>query len=80
MPRITITLSEERMRAVRETAARRRITITRLIEESLELAGVFASESARQIVARGRASARMTDADAMALALRETAAERKQRQ
>jgi len=80
MPRLTITLSEERMRAVRETAERRRITITKLIEESLELAGVFACESAPEIVARGWASARMTDADAMALALRETAAERKQRQ
>ena len=79
MPRLTITLSEERQRAVRETAARRGITITALIDESLELAGVRTSESARQIVARARAAAHLTEADAASLALSETAAERARR-
>jgi len=76
MPRLTITLSDERRRAVKEVAARRGVTITALIDESLELAGVRTAESAAQIVARARAQARMSDADAMDLALRETAAER----
>jgi hypothetical protein len=80
MPRITITLSEERKRALKEAAARRGVTITALIDESLELAGIRTSESARQIVARARAKARMADADALELALRETAAERAKRQ
>src|SRR5665648_534373 len=57
MPRLTITLSEERQRAVKEAAARRGITITALIDESLERAGVRTSESARQILARARAKA-----------------------
>lgn len=76
MARLTITLSDERHQAVREAAARRGITITALIDESLELAGVRTSERAREIVARARANARLTDADAAALALRETLDER----
>ena len=76
MPRLTITLSEERRRAVKEAASRRGVTITALIDESLELAGIRTAASARQIVARARANARMSDAEAMELALRETAAER----
>ena len=80
MPRLTITLSEERKRALKEAAARRGITITALIDESLELAGVRTAEGAREIVARARAKAQMTEAEAMDLALRETAAERDERQ
>ena len=79
MPRLTITLSEERRRAVKEAAARRGVTITELIDQSLELAGIRTAESTAQIVARARAGARMSDVDAMDLALRETAAERARR-
>jgi hypothetical protein len=74
MPRITITLSEERQRAVKEAAARRGTTITALIDESLELAGIRTRESAAQIVARARANAGLSNGDAMDLALRESAA------
>jgi len=80
MPRLTITLSEERKRALKEAAARRGVTITALIDESLEMAGIRTAESAREIVARARANARMTEAEAMDLALRETAADRAERQ
>ena len=79
MPRITITLSEERQRAVKEAAARRGTTITALIDESLELAGIRTRESAAQIVARARANARLSDGDAMDLALRESGAGRAKR-
>jgi hypothetical protein len=79
MPRLTITLSEERKRALKEAAARRGVTITALIDESLELAGIRTTDSAREIVARARAKAQMNEAEAMALALRETAAERAKR-
>jgi len=76
---MTITLSLERQRALRETAARRGTTITALIDESLELAGIRTRESAEQIVARARANSGLTDAEAMDLALRETAAARAER-
>jgi hypothetical protein len=79
MPRMTITLSEERQRAVKEAAARRGTTITALIDESLELAGIRTRESAEEIVARARVHSALTDAEAMDLALRETAATRPQR-
>jgi len=79
MPRMTITLSEERQQAVREAAARRGTTITALIDESLELAGIRTRESAAQIVARARANSRLSDREAMGLALRETAAARTER-
>lgn len=79
MPRLTITLSEERQRAVKEAAARRGITITALIDESLELAGMRTMESARSIVSRARDRAGLSPAEASALALRETRAERSSR-
>ena len=56
MPRMTITLSEQRQKAVKETAARRGVSITELIDESLELAGVRTQEDAAHIVAHARAS------------------------
>jgi len=79
MPRLTITLSDERRRAVKEAAARRGITITALIDECLELAGVRTMESARSIVARARGHAGLSPDDATALALREAHAERSSR-
>jgi len=79
MPRMTITLSEERQRAVKEAAARRGTTITALIDESLELAGIRTRESAAEIVARARANSGLTDEEATNLALRETTAARAER-
>lgn len=76
MPRLTITLSEERQRAVKEAAARRGTTITAIIDESLELAGIRTRESAERIVARARANSALKDSEAMKLATRETAAVR----
>ena len=79
MPRMTISLSEERQRAVKEAAARRGTTITALIDESLELAGIRSRESAAQIVARARSNSGLSDWEAKDLALRETAAARTER-
>jgi hypothetical protein len=76
MPRLTITLSAERQRALKETAARRGTTITALIDESLELAGIRAVESAREILARAGMNSGLSEDEAMALALEETAKER----
>ncbi len=46
MPRLTITLPDERHRALKETTARRATTIRRIIEESLDLYSVKTTESA----------------------------------
>lgn len=61
---------------MREAAARRGTTITALIDESLELAGIRTRESAAQIVARARGNSGLTDTAAARLALRETTADR----
>jgi predicted transcriptional regulator len=71
MPRLTITLTDERHRALKEAAARRHTSITALIDESLEAYGVKTRESAEALVARARAHAAMEDDAALALALDE---------
>ena len=76
MPRMTITLSEERQRALKEAAARRGTTITAIIDESLEIAGIRTQNTAEQILAKARANAQMSEEEAMALALEEVAAVR----
>ncbi|MHB9148963.1 MAG: CopG family transcriptional regulator [Thermoleophilia bacterium] len=73
---MTITLSAERQQALKEAAARRGTTITAIIDQSLELAGIRTRERAADIVARARAKARMGEQEAMDLAVRETAAAR----
>ena len=75
MSRLTITLSDERHRALKETAARRNTTIRRIIEESLDLYGAKTTETAAALAAAGERSG-LTDDDAMALAVEETRAER----
>ena len=74
MPRLTITVSEERHRALTEAAARRNTTI---IEESLDLYDVKTTESAAALVDLARDRSRLTDDEAMALAVEETRAERR---
>ncbi len=76
MSRLTITLSDERHRALKETAARRNTTIRRIIEESLDLYGAKTTETAAALVAAAGERSGLTDDDAMALAVEETQAER----
>jgi hypothetical protein len=76
---MTITLSAERQRALKEAAARRGTTITAIIDESLELAGVRTLDGAEQVLARAWARAQLSDDEAMALALEVTAAVRAER-
>ena len=77
MVRLTITLSDEHHRALKETAARRNTTICRIIEESLELYGVETTESAAALVIAAGERSGLTGDDAMALAVEETRAERR---
>ncbi len=76
MTRLTITLSDERHRALKEAAARRNTTIKRLIEESLDSYGIKTTESATALVAAARERSRLAEAAALNLAVEETRAER----
>lgn len=79
MSRLTITLSEERYRALKEASAQRNKTIGQLIDESLELYGIKSRADARALVARARAHAGLAEAQAQALAAKEIKAVRKAR-
>jgi len=77
MSRLTITLSDERHRALKEAAARRNTSIRRIIKESLDSYGVKTTESAAALVAAAAERSGLSDDDAMALAVEETRAERR---
>jgi len=76
MARLTITLSDECHRALREAAVKRRRTIGQLIEESLEFYGIKTERSAEQLVAKARARASLGEGQALRLAVDETRAAR----
>ena len=77
MSRLTITLTDERYRALKEASAQRGKTIGQLIEESLEFYGIKTRDDARDLVRRARARARLTEAQALALAQKEVRAVRR---
>jgi D-serine deaminase-like pyridoxal phosphate-dependent protein len=79
MPRLTITLSPERHRALKETAVRRGKTIRSLVEESLDAYGVKTQSQAAVLVARARKRSGLTEAGALRLAVEETGANRRRR-
>lgn len=79
MPRLTITLSPEKHRALKETAVRRGKTIRSLVEESLDAYGIKTVSQAAALVARARSRSGLTEADAIKLAVRETRAHRRRR-
>ena len=71
MTRLTITLSEPRYRALKETAALRGKTIGQLVDESLDFYGVKSREEAVELVRRARASSGLDEKQAIDLALEE---------
>jgi hypothetical protein len=79
MPRLTITLSPEKHRALKETAVRRGKTIRSLVEESLDAYGIKTISQAAALVARARSRSGLTEAAAITLAVRETRAHRRRR-
>lgn len=79
MPRLTITLSPERHRALKETAVRRGKTIRSLVEESLDAYGVKTMSQAAALVARARKRSAMAENEAIRLAVEETKAQRRRR-
>lgn len=72
MPNLTITLSEERYQALKETAARQHKNIEDLIDESLEFYGIKTGQSAAALVAQARQRSQLSEADALDLAVAET--------
>ena len=77
MSRLTITLSEARYRALKETSAQRNKTLGQLIDESLDFYGIKSREDARALVHKARAHAKLTEAEAMAVAQAEVKAARR---
>jgi hypothetical protein len=79
MARLTITLSTERHRALKETAFRTGKSIRSLVEESLDAYGVKTLTRAASLVARARELSGMAETEAMDLAVSETRAARSAR-
>jgi predicted DNA-binding ribbon-helix-helix protein len=77
--RLTITLSEPRYRALKETAAQRGKTIGQLVDESLDFYGVKSRGDALELVRRARLSSGLDEDQALALALDEVQQMRWQR-
>ena len=77
MARLTITISDERHRALKEAAARRGMTVGRLVEASLDYYGIKTGDEAAALVARARGLAGMEEEAAIDLSVRETRKERR---
>ena len=77
MSRPTITLSDERHRALTKPAARRNASSGRIIDESLDSCGVKSGGGAAALVAAARRRSTLTEAGALALTVDETRAERR---
>ncbi|MEO8347457.1 MAG: CopG family transcriptional regulator [Acidobacteriota bacterium] len=77
MPRLTITLTPERHRALKETAARTNRSIRSLVEESLDAYGIRTLSRAASLVRSAREQSRLTEAEALRLARAETRAQRR---
>jgi len=76
MSRLTITLDDALHQALKEAAARQGRSIGKIIEESLILRGIKPIQSARELVARARRNAALTEAEAIEMAVEETRSER----
>jgi hypothetical protein len=77
MGRLTITLSDENHRALKEAAARTGKTIGQIVAESLEFYGIKTEQQARALVAQARKRSNLSEKRALDLAVRETREERK---
>ena len=75
MGRLTISLDDAMLQALKETAARQGCSIGEIIEEGLILHGIKPVLSARELVAMARARSKMTEDQAIQLAVDEVRAE-----
>ena len=72
MSRLTITLDDALHQALKEAAARQGRPIGRIIEEGLLLCGIKPFEGARDLVAKARKHAKISEEDALAVGVAET--------
>ena len=79
MTRTTINFSDERYRALKQAAARRGQTITEIVDQALEFAGINTLESVMQMLREAGRRSGLTAEQAMELALQETRAVRDER-
>ena len=79
MPRLTLTLTSDRHRALKETALRRGTTIRSVVEESLDAYGVKTQARAAELVAKARKRSGLTESESLRLAIEETGAKRRRR-
>lgn len=79
MSRLTITIDENRYRALKEAAAQRGSTIGQLVEAALDFYGIKSREQAQDLVRRARAASVLDDDAALALAQGEVRALRSAR-
>lgn len=76
MGRLTITLDDSLHQALKEASARQGRPIGKIIEEGLLLRGIKPTEGARELVARARRQARLSEEEALDTAVAETRAAR----
>lgn len=79
MARLTITLTPERHRALKEASLRRGKSIRSLVEESIDAYGIKTSTAAKSLVERARRLSSLTEPEALKLAVAETRAHRRRR-
>jgi len=76
MSRLTISISDEMYRALKEAAVRQGRSIGSIIEEGLHLRGIKPIEDARSLVKVARANAALTDTEALDISTEETRLQR----
>ena len=74
MVKLTITLTEQTHRALKEASARTGKTMAQIVEESLELFLTHARDQARELLARARYRANLNEQRALDIAHEETRA------
>ncbi|MDZ7790575.1 MAG: hypothetical protein U5L08_08810 [Xanthomonadales bacterium] len=79
MVRLTINVSEERQRALKQAAAERGKTMGELVEESLEFYGVKTRQEAAALIRQARESAGLDEDEALARGVEATRAVRRER-
>ncbi|HKV97736.1 MAG TPA: CopG family transcriptional regulator [Gammaproteobacteria bacterium] len=72
MSRITISITNERHKALKAAAARRGKTIGELVAEGLEAVGIKPENRVAELLAKARARSRLSAAAAEKLAVEET--------
>ena len=77
MSRLTISLDDAMHQALKEAAARQGRSIGKIIEEGLILRGIKPVSTARDLVAKARARSKMTEDQAIQLAVEEVRTQRK---